>query len=78
MPNLTEKYQALKNEIQELKSERDKLAYDLGVADTLNGKLFRLLKECQQHLCHHYCQISVGNLEKKIEEVLNPRTLRQD
>ena len=32
-------------ELQELKSNRDKLAYDLGVADTLNGELLRLLKE---------------------------------
>lgn len=32
-------------ELQELKSKRDKLAYDLGVADTKNGELLRLLKE---------------------------------
>lgn len=35
-------------ELQELKSKRDKLAYDLGVADTKNGELLRLLKECQE------------------------------
>ena len=34
-------------ELQELKSKRDKLAYDLGVADTKNGELLRLLKECK-------------------------------
>lgn len=33
------------DELQELKSKRDKLAYDLGVADTKNGELLRLLKE---------------------------------
>lgn len=32
-------------ELQALKSKRDKLAYDLGVADTKNGELLRLLKE---------------------------------
>ena len=57
-------------ELQALKTERDKLAYDLGVADTKNIGLLRLLKECKEHLCHHYCQITVGKLEKKIEEVL--------
>lgn len=35
-----------------------------------NKKLKELLKECKEHLCHHYCQITVGKLEKKIEEVL--------
>lgn len=33
-------------------------------------KLKGLLKECKEHLCHHYCQITVGKLEKKINEVL--------
>lgn len=60
----------LLDEKDKLKSERDKLAYDLGVADTKNSKLLRLLKECKEHLCHHYCQITVGKLEKKINEVL--------
>lgn len=32
-------------ELQELKSNRDKLAYDLGVDDVKNGELLRLLKE---------------------------------
>lgn len=35
----------LTDEIQKLKSKRDELAYDLGVADTQNGELLRLLKE---------------------------------
>ena len=35
-----------------------------------NQQLRDLLKECREHLCHHYCQITVGKLEKKIEEVL--------
>lgn len=35
-----------------------------------NQHLKELLKECKEHLCHHYCQITVGKLEKKIEEVL--------
>ena len=35
-----------------------------------NQQLKELLKECKEHLCHHYCQITVGKLEKKIEEVL--------
>lgn len=29
-----------------------------------------LLKECQEHLCHHYSQITVGKLEERIKEVL--------
>lgn len=37
-------------ELQELKSKRDKLAYDLGVADVKNGELLRLLKECKEEL----------------------------
>lgn len=52
MNDLTESQMNLENtigeltdEIQELKSKRDKLAYDLGVADTKNGELLRLLKE---------------------------------
>ncbi len=35
----------LEEENTRLKSKRDKLAYDLGVADTKNGELLRLLKE---------------------------------
>lgn len=35
-----------------------------------NANLKELLKECKEHLCHHYCQMTVGKLEKKIEEIL--------
>lgn len=52
MTDLTESQMNLENtigeltdEIQKLKSKRDKLAYELGVADTKNGELLRLLKE---------------------------------
>lgn len=37
-------------ELKELKKNRDKLAYDLGVADTKNGELLRLLKGCKEYL----------------------------
>lgn len=67
---LDHKISELREENARLKSDRDKFAYDLGVADTKNRELLRLLKECKEHLCHHYCQITVGKLEKKIEEIL--------
>ena len=41
-----QKNEVLLLENKKLKSERDKLAYDLGVADTKNSELLRLLKEC--------------------------------
>lgn len=41
-------------ELQVLKSERDKFAYDLGVADTKNGELLRLLKKCQDVIKLYY------------------------
>ena len=63
-------------ELQELKSKRDKLAYDLGVADTKNGELLRLLKECKRLLKEYNYTFPTNDFEKsdklltKINEVL--------
>lgn len=45
---LDHKISELREENERLKSERDKFAYDLGVADTKNSELLRLLKECKE------------------------------
>lgn len=43
----------LKKENARLKSERDKFAYDLGVSNTKNGELLRLLKKCKFAIEEH-------------------------
>lgn len=83
MTDLTESQMSLENtigeltdEIQKLKSNRDKLAYDLGVADVKNGELLRLLKECKRLLKEYNYTFPTNDFEKsdklltKIEEVL--------
>lgn len=73
---ISQRCQKLEDELQELKSKRDKLAYDLGVADTKNGELLRLLKECKRLLKEYNYTFPTNDFEKsdklltKIGEVL--------
>lgn len=62
-------------EFQALKSERDKIAYILGVADTKNGELLRLLKKCQDVIKRYYSDYEfideqTESVLTKIEEVI--------
>lgn len=55
-------------EFQALKSERDKFAYDLGVADTKKGELLRLLKKCQDVIKRYYSDYEF--IDEQTESVL--------
>lgn len=73
----SEELQALKEKNERQKELIKTLGSDIDYLDTKKmvlivevNNLKSLLKECKEHLCHHYCQITVGKLEKKINEVL--------
>lgn len=59
-----------RKKIHILTESQMKLENTIGELGKQNARLKELLKECKEHLCHHYCQITVGKLEKKIEEAL--------
>lgn len=64
----------LKKENARLKSERDKFAYNLGVSNTKNGELLRLLKKCkfviEEHLIYEIGSEQKQELLTKIEKAL--------
>lgn len=70
LQTLNEKNARQKELIKTLGSDIDYLDTKKMVLIIEVNNLKCLLKECQEHLCHHYSQITVGKLEERIKEVL--------
>lgn len=70
LQTLNEKNARQKELIKTLGSDIDELDTKKMVLIIEVNNLKCLLKECQEHLCHHYSQITVGKLEERIKEVL--------